>query len=71
MENFCGFCDLAIATENVSNKIFINLVNKVLHEQHNRESFLTNFNKTLQPRKFSTINDLHYTVAMCKPTAYR
>ena len=26
-------------------------------KQHNHESFAANFNKTLQPRKFSTAND--------------
>ena len=57
VKNFCGFCRLASYCES-----FIELVNKVLHERHNHKSFPTNLNKTLQPQKFSTTNDLCYMV---------
>ena len=67
MQIVCGrkllrFLRISYLPQKFSSESFIKLVNKVLHERHNRESFPTNFNKTLQLRKFSTINDLHYVV---------
>ena len=52
-----------LATAKVFQQKFHNASQKVLHEQHNRESFPAKFNKILQPRKFSTVNDLHYMVS--------
>ena len=57
VENVRGFRGQASYRES-----FIKLINKVLHERHNRKSFPANFNKMLQPQKFSTANDLHYMV---------
>ena len=42
--------------------IFVCLIIRCFDLLYNRESFPTNNKKFMQPRNFSTANDLHYTV---------
>ena len=60
VENFHGFRGLASNGESFPVN-FIFFIIRCFELLYNRESFPAN-NKIMQPRNFSTMNDLHYTV---------
>ena len=61
MENFHGFCGLASSREGFPANFFFFII-RCFELLYNRGSFPANNKKIMQPRNFSTANDLHYTV---------
>ena len=64
VENFRGFRGLASNREGFPANFFFFII-RCFESLYNRESFPAN-NKIMQSRKFSTANDLHYTVYSTK-----
>ena len=62
MENFRSFRRLASNREGFPANFSFLLAIRCFELLYNRESFPTNNKKIMQPRNFSTANDLHYTV---------
>ena len=61
VENVRGFRGLASNREGFPANFFFFII-RCFELPYNHESFPVNNNKIMQPRKFSTANDLHYTV---------
>ena len=59
--NFRGFRRLASNHEGFPANFFLSII-RCFELQYNRKSFPMNNKKIMQPRNFSTTNDLHYTV---------
>ena len=55
------FSRISFQSRKFSSKIFV-FITRCFKLLYNRESFPANNKKIMQPRNFSTANDLHYTV---------
>ena len=62
MENFCGFHGLASYCKSFPVNFHKGSQKVAIAQTTLSQEFPTNFNKMLQPQKFFTRNDLHYTV---------
>ena len=62
VENFRGFHGLASNREGFPENFFLSII-RCFELLYNRERLPANNKKIMQPRNFSTANDLHYTVA--------